>query len=146
MEIVRLKQVNADVDYIINNLIDKEPVRPSISHLDTLLGDDRTYLVAAKIDTQVIGYAYAHRFPSLYSSNYMAYLYDIEVAGPHRRKGAARAMITFLLAMLEKDNVVELYLGTSTDNTARQAFFANTGGVKSGETFNDFTYYLSPGD
>ncbi len=47
-----------------------------------------------------------------------------------------------LLAHLKKDNVSELWLGTATDNKEGQALFTATGGVKSDETFNDFTYEL----
>jgi len=65
--------------------------------LEKLLSDDRTYLFAVTLDENVIGYALAYRFPSLYSSDYLAYLYDIEVLPSHKRKGAGRFLMETLL-------------------------------------------------
>ena len=142
MEIIRLTEVDADVNYIVEFMIDRDEEGPSLSHLKVFLNDDRSYLLTAKINNLVIGYAFAYRFPSLYGSAFMAYLYDIEVSETYRRQGVGRAMIKVLLGLLNKDNVSELYLGTATDNVEGQALFSKTGGVRSGETFNDFTYYL----
>ncbi|MEO7292162.1 MAG: GNAT family N-acetyltransferase, partial [Ginsengibacter sp.] len=60
----------------------------------------------------------------------------------HRRKGAGRLLMETLLAHLKNDNVSERWLGTATDNLEGQALFSATGGIKSAETFNDFTYEL----
>ncbi|MEJ7683602.1 MAG: GNAT family N-acetyltransferase [Segetibacter sp.] len=55
--------------------------------MEELLDDDRSYLIAAISDGIVYGYTLAYRFPSLYASEYLAYLYDIEVSLKYRRKG-----------------------------------------------------------
>jgi ribosomal protein S18 acetylase RimI-like enzyme len=60
----------------------------------------------------------------------------------HRRKGAGRLLINTLLTHLKSDGVTELWLGTATDNVGGQALFSSTGGIKSEETFYDFTYEL----
>ena len=132
----------AIVNFIIENLISNtEKATPH--HLNKFLSDDRSYLFAVSRDEKIIGYAIAYRFPSLYSSDYLAYLYDIEVLVNHRRKGAGRLLIKALLTCLQSDGVTELWLGTATDNIEGQALFSSTGGIKSGETFNDFVYQLS---
>ncbi len=133
---------NAIINFIIEKLIDNADNRPSENHLAKLLIDDRTYLFAAIMEDKVIGYALAYRFPSLYQSNYLAYLYDIEVLPTYRRKGAGRVLIESLLSHLKLDDVSELWLGTAPDNTEGQGLFSATGGIKSAETFNDFTYEL----
>lgn len=131
------------VQVIVDQLIDQEESLPSFEHLLKLLADDRTYLFAAVLDEVVIGYALAYRFPSLYESSFLAYLYDIEVLASHRRKGAGKLLVTTLLEELRLDGVGELWLGTATDNAEGQALFSSTGGIKSGETFNDFVYTLN---
>ncbi len=131
------------VNSIMDNLIEDSDEKPSAKHLEKLLTDDRTYLLAAVLDNKVIGYALAYRFPSLYASDYLAYLYDIEVLEVYRRKGAGRLLMETLLTHLKSDGVSELWLGTATDNIEGQALFSATGGIKSGETFNDFTFELT---
>lgn len=130
------------INFIIENLIDNSDEKPSTNHLEKLLTDDRTYLFAIMSDKDVIGYTLAYRFPSLYSSDYLAYLYDIEVLRNYRRKGAGRLLMETLLTHLKSDGVTELWLGTATDNIEGQALFNSTGGMKSTETFNDFIYEL----
>ena len=130
------------LNFIVDNLIEYSAGKPSAEHLETLLNDNRTYLFAAILDNNIIGYALAYKFPSLYASDYLAYLYDIEVLEMYRKKGAGRLLIETMRALLKSDGVSELWLGTAVDNIEGQALFSSTGGIKSGETFNDFTYDL----
>ena len=143
---VQTIKINKDDSHFVNSIFETfmhdADEKPSASHLQTLLTDDRTYVFVALSDNAVIGYALAYRFPSLYAAESLAYLYDIEVLKTHRRKGAGRQLIQTMLTHLKADGVGELWLGTATDNTEGQGLFAGTGGLRSGETFNDFTYEL----
>jgi ribosomal protein S18 acetylase RimI-like enzyme len=127
--------------FISEYLIDGDE-KPSFEHLSKLLEDDRTYIFAAIDDDTVIGYAVAYRFPSLYETAQLAYLYDIEVVEAFRKKGAGKMLVNAVREKLKAEGVTEIWLGTGTDNAGGQALFAATGGKKSGETFNDFTYEL----
>jgi ribosomal protein S18 acetylase RimI-like enzyme len=144
-----IKVGKADVNVINNILVhhidasDRKEALPTFTHLQTLLEDNRSYLFAAVNEDVVLGYALAYRFPSLYASEYLAYLYDIEVSENHRRKGIGTLLIKTVLEHLRRDNVKELWLGTGIENQEGQALFSSTGAVKSQETFNDYTYYLS---
>ncbi|MEN9613677.1 MAG: hypothetical protein RLZZ628_4491 [Bacteroidota bacterium] len=143
MKVVQVRQTDSSIIHaIMDTLLNDAEEKPSINHLKKLLSDDRTYVLAALLDDVVIGYILAYRFPSLYASNYLAYLYDIEVLAAHRKKGAGRLLMETLLHILKSDDVSELWLGTATDNLAGQALFSATGGIKSDETFNDFIYEL----
>ncbi|MBA3662558.1 MAG: GNAT family N-acetyltransferase [Gammaproteobacteria bacterium] len=131
MKVIRVtKDDIAIVDFIVANLIDNTEERTSTNYLQQLLADDRSYLFAALLDKEVVGYALAYRFPSLYVSDYLAYLYDIEVLATYRRKGAGRLLMKTLLTHLKSDGVSELWLGTATDNVEGQALFTSTGGIK----------------
>ena len=116
---------------------------PTIGHLRKLVDDKRCYLFAATIDDTVVGYALAYRFPSLYASGNLAYLYDIDVKPELRRRGIGRRLVETLIAHLKNDDVRELWLGTGVDNIEGQALFSATGAIKTGERFNDYTYYLA---
>jgi ribosomal protein S18 acetylase RimI-like enzyme len=143
---IQVVRVNEDdiviVNFIVDNLIEYSAEKPASEHLQTLLSDDRTYLFAAILDNNIIGYALTYRFPSLCSSGYLAYLYDIEVLEIYRRKGAGRLLIQTMLVHLKSDGVSELWLGTAVGNNEGQALFASTGGINDGESFNEFVYEL----
>jgi ribosomal protein S18 acetylase RimI-like enzyme len=148
MHIIKVGKSDMDIihDILIHHIdaSDKKDAIPAISHLHTLLDDDRSYLFAA-VDAHsgVVGYALAYRFPSLYAPEYLAYLYDIEVSEHHRRKGIGTLLIKTILEHLKVDKVKELWLGTGIDNQEGQALFRSTGAIKSQEVFHDYTYYLS---
>ena len=146
MKVIRVRKNDLGViNEILTHHIDDSDKRvemPSLSYLEELLNDDRTYLFAALSSDTVTGYALAYRFPSLYASEYLAYLYDIEVAVENRRQGIGRLLVETLLAHLKFDGVKEVWLGTAVDNVEGQALFHATGALKSGEIFNDYTYYL----
>ena len=142
LNVVRITLDSPQYLAAVMQLVDKEDVGPSPLHLQNLLADDRTYLLAALIDGGVIGYALAYRFLSLYASTQMVYLYDIDVIEQHKRKGAGRMLVETVKDIAKRDGVTELWLGTGTDNKEGQGLFSATGGVKTGETFNDYTYYL----
>ena len=130
------------IKLIVDHLLDGSDEKASDDHLLSLISNENTYILATIIDDQVIGYTLAYKFPSLYASNYLAYLYDIEVLENHRRKGAGKLMIKTLLEYLKVDNVGELWLETAIDNIEGQGLITSTGAIKSGETFNDYTYEL----
>ncbi len=131
--------------FLIKNLIDEflnSEESPTIAHLTSILKDDRTYLYVAKTDHKIVGYCLVYKFPSIYSTDNLAYLYDIEVLKEFRQKGIGKELIIKIKEQLTKDNVNELWLGTATDNISGQALFSQTGAEKSNETFNDYTYEL----
>lgn len=143
LKVIRIDKGNSLlVSKIYERFIANFDEKPKKKHLKKLLKDKRSYLLAALFDDKIIGYALAYRFPSLYGPDYLAYLYDIEVLENYRRKGAGRLLVETLLGYLGADDVSELWLGTAIDNVEGQALFSSTGAVKSGETFNDFTYTL----
>jgi ribosomal protein S18 acetylase RimI-like enzyme len=146
MNIVKVGTADLEIinDILVNYIEaeDKEEQLPGVAHLHTLLNDDRSYLFAAIEENAVRGYALVYRFPSFYSSHYLAYLYDIEVSPLYRRKGIGTLLIQKVLEHLRHDNVKELWLGTAIDNAGGQGLFRATGAVKSEEAFNDYTYYL----
>ncbi|MFM2387895.1 MAG: hypothetical protein RL660_2652 [Bacteroidota bacterium] len=140
--IIRLKATDtAILQALLEKLVQPEEKLTS-EHLRTLLSDKCVYIYIAAEEDELLGYVYAFRFPSLYSNDYMAYLYDIEVKEEYRQRGIGKALIAALKNQLTLDGVDELWLGTATDNVSGQALFSKAGGLKSDETFNDFTFEL----
>ncbi|MEP7320765.1 MAG: GNAT family N-acetyltransferase [Saprospiraceae bacterium] len=132
------------ISSIVEHFIETSDKQATSNHITKFLTDDRTHLFSAIQNDLVVGYAIVYQFPSMHDSGDLAYLYDIEVMKSQRRQGIGRQLMDVLLAHLKTIGIIELWLGTATDNIAGQALFGSTGGIKSGETFNDFTYELSP--
>ncbi len=144
---IKIKKVSAADVSLINELLAhhidiEEKNAPTLHHLQELVQDDRCFLFVAIIDDIIIGYVLAYSFPSLYASSRMAYLYDIDVIPEHRKKGIGRHLMEAVKTELQKNGVTELWLGTGIDNMPAQELFNKTGGVKSGETFYDYTFDL----
>lgn len=60
------------LEYIEAQLIEPELACNDAAHLTKLLADDRTYVWAALLDEEIIGYALVYRFPALYGQRSMA--------------------------------------------------------------------------
>ena len=70
--------------------------QPSISYLQNLLRRDTFIAVAAMEGKQTVGGVAAYVLPKFEQERSEIYIYDLAVAGTHRRRGIATAMITEL--------------------------------------------------
>lgn len=135
-DILALQSILKNFDVTGNNHL------PSEAHLNSLLGNDTCYLIAALEPGNPIGYVLAYKFPSFYAAESTAYLYDIEVLPAHRNKGIGKQLIRLLMDHLARDGVTEVWLGTGINNSAAQKLFTGTGAEKEEETFYEYFYYL----
>lgn len=143
IEIKKIEPGNVNIlNTDLSDLIDDWNCSFSFTYIEKLVSDDRSYFFVAVLDNTIVGYCLAYRFPSLNSSDGLAYLYDIEVLETHRRKGIGKKLIENILTFLKMDGVTELWLGTATDNHPAQSLFISTGAERSKEAFYDYTYNL----
>ncbi len=70
--------------------------QPSTSYLQNLLSRDTFIAVAAMEGQQTVGGVAAYVLPKFEQERSEIYIYDLAVAGTHRRRGIATAMITEL--------------------------------------------------
>ena len=96
-----------------------------------LLADDH-YLVIARDDAtgEVIGFAWAYKLQRLAGKPWSLFLYEIEVADDHRRRGIGRALIGFLRDVADTaDPPMEMFVLTNHSNHGAVAFYTCTGGI-----------------
>lgn len=67
--------------------------RPSTSYLGRLLGSDTFLALVALVDGKVVGGLAAYELRKFEQERTEIYIYDLAVAGPHRRRGIATALI-----------------------------------------------------
>lgn len=70
--------------------------QPSTSYLERLLDRDTFIALAAVEDDHAVGGVAAHVLPKFEQARSEIYIYDLAVAGTHRRQGIATAMIAEL--------------------------------------------------
>ncbi|MBA2547685.1 MAG: AAC(3)-I family aminoglycoside N-acetyltransferase [Burkholderiaceae bacterium] len=73
--------------------------QPSTSYLQNLLSGDTFIAVAAMEGKQTVGGVAAYVLPKFEQERSEIYIYDLAVAGTHRRRGIATAMIMELKAI-----------------------------------------------
>ena len=115
----------------------------SEEHRSLILDNNHVYLFVAMKEKEVIGYSLTYKFPSLYSNDFKAYLFDIEVLPDFRQMGIGRTLMNAILTKAKEDGIEELWLGTGINNDAANALYLTTGGTLSEETFNEYTYDFS---
>lgn len=115
----------------------------SVENIQRLTSGDNSYLVVGLVNDNLVGYTLAYRFPSLYHTKHIAYLYDVEVIPEFRNQGYGKILIQSILALLKKENVDEVWLGTAIENEPAKRLFESTGGHSSGETFTEYFYNLA---
>lgn len=112
------------------------------AHLTELLTDSRSIVIAAINDGEPLGYLVAYWFPSL-DGDRLAYLYDIEVALEHRRRGIARSMVEELLSISRQTGIESIWVGSSLTNTAACELWRATGATRDGDQYVEFTFDCS---
>ena len=115
---------------------------PTIQHLHHFLAQDTNYLIVASAGGVPIGFLTAYRMPALSYDGSMVYLFEIEVALPHRRQGIGKEMINLLKALCQESNVEEIWVGTENDNTAAKRLYESTGGIYSSQDNCELIYEL----
>ena len=56
------------------------------------------------------------------------FIYEIEVAEPHQRKGAGTALINHIRTLAQEHLMFEMFVFTNRSNTTACAFYTSTGG------------------
>jgi aminoglycoside 3-N-acetyltransferase I len=72
---------------------------PDDAYLERILGKDHVIALVALKDTVVVAGLVAYELHKLEQARSEVYLYDLAVAGPHRRQGAASELIRQLRAI-----------------------------------------------
>ena len=70
------------------------------------------------------------------------FIYEIEVAPKHQRKGIGTALINFVLDIVRKEKMYSAFVFTNHSNEGAVAFYKSTGAVI--ENGDDLLFYYEP--
>ena len=109
----------------------------SDEYVRKLLKRDDFHVIVALENGQLIGGLTAYEMQMFKRETTEMFLYEIEVAEEHRRKGIGKALIEYLKEICLEKGIIEMFVGTEKDNIAARKLYVSTGG----ETDEDSVWF-----
>ena len=118
--------------------------RISAEYLAALLAEPSNLLLVAENDGSVIGFLFGHFLERLRLPTSQLFIYELEVAAEHRRKGVAHALMSEALGHAAARGI-DAFVFTNYSNPAAAALYRKLGGVaKNGDDLL-FVFACVPG-
>ena len=101
----------------------------SLDYLERFLSNPLNYLIVAEVDDDdLAGFVLAHALQRLKQDSYKMFIYEIDVAEKHRRKGVGTALISYVRQTVKKEKMLNAFVFTSYSNKGAVDFYKSTGG------------------
>lgn len=108
---------------------------------EALLADSRTLMLVAFGAGRPVGFVLAHELPRRHGPPAQLFVYEVDVAESHRRRGIATALLARLAELARERGIPAGFVLTESDNGAANALYRGAGGATSQVTVQwDFTY------
>ncbi|HET6165790.1 MAG TPA: GNAT family N-acetyltransferase [Gaiellaceae bacterium] len=108
---------------------------------EALLADSRTLMLVAFEAERPVGFVLAHELPRRHGDPAQLFVYEVDVAESHRRRGIATALLARLAELARDRGIPAGFVLTEPDNGAANALYRGAGGATSQVTVQwDFTY------
>jgi aminoglycoside 3-N-acetyltransferase I len=99
----------------------------SLEYLERFLANPANYLIAAHVEGELAGFLLAYALERLNEESHKMFIYEVEVAEGHRRKGVGTALINFVRDIVRREKMVSAFLFTNYSNEGAVAFYKSTG-------------------
>lgn len=97
----------------------------SDAYIGRRLARDDFHVVVALEDGKLVGGLTAYEMRMFKNETTEMFLYEIEVAETHRRKGIGKALIGFLKEIRRDKRIVQMFVGTQKDDLPARARYAS---------------------
>ena len=101
---------------------------PSDEYVAKMLARNDFHVIVALENQQLIGGLTAYEMKMFKRETTEMFLYEIEVAESHRRKGVGKALIEFLKRICVEKGIVEMFVGTESANFPARKLYETMGG------------------
>ena len=105
-----------------------------------LLADPRTLLLAAFDGAAPVGLVLAHELPRRHGDRSKLFVYEVDVAESHQRRGIASALLDRLAERARERGIRIGFVLTEPDNVAANALYASAGGSSHTDVMWTFSY------
>ena len=103
---------------------DDEPGDP-----EALLADPGTLMVAAFDGERPVGFVLAHALPRRHGDPSKLFVYEVDVAESHRRRGIASALLARVAELARERGIRTGFVLTEPDNGPANALYRGAGGA-----------------
>jgi aminoglycoside 3-N-acetyltransferase I len=100
----------------------------SLEYMERFLLNPLNYLIVAEVDDDLAGFLLAHALQRLKQESYKMFIYEIDVAEKHRRKGVGTALINQVRRIVRDEKMMNAFVFTNYSNEGAVEFYKNTGG------------------
>ena len=108
---------------------------------EALLADPRTLLLVAFDGERPVGLVLAHELPRRHGERARLFVYEVDVAESHRRRGIASALLARLAELARERGIRAGFVLTEPDNGPANALYRDAGGATARVTVQwDFGY------
>ena len=105
-----------------------------------LLADVRTLMLVAFDGEAPVGFVLAHELPRRHGARAKLFVYEIDVADSHRRRGIGSALLARLAGLARERGIPAGFVLTEPDNDPANALYRRVGGTSSTVVQWDFQY------
>jgi GNAT superfamily N-acetyltransferase len=107
---------------------------------EALLADPRTLMLVAFDGERPVGFVLAHELPRRHGDRSMLFVYEVEVAESHQRRGIATALLERLAELARERGIPAGFVLTEEDNVPASVLYRGAGGVSSKAVMWEFSY------
>ena len=107
---------------------------------EALLADPRTLLLVAFDGERPVGFVLAHELPRRHGERAKLFVYEVDVAESHRRRGIAAALLARLAELARERGIRTGFVLTEPDNGPANALYRSAGGASSTVVEWTFSY------
>jgi ribosomal protein S18 acetylase RimI-like enzyme len=122
-----IRRLRPGDEEVVARLAEREP-------RTALLADERTIFVAAFDGEEPVGFAFGYLLPRRHGDAEVLFVYELEVAESHRRRGIATRLMRELIRL----GGAPAFVLTEPDNVAANRTYAGLGGERVDSVMWDF--------
>jgi ribosomal protein S18 acetylase RimI-like enzyme len=105
-----------------------------------LLGDPRTLMLVAFDAARPVGFVLAHELPRRHGDRSKLFVYEVDVADTHRRRGIAKALLARLSELARERGIRIGFVLTDEDNLPANSLYRSAGGTSQEDVMWEFSY------
>ena len=105
-----------------------------------LLADPRALLLVALDADRPVGFVLAHELPRRHGDRANLFVYEVDVAESHQRRGIASALLARLAALARERGIRVGFVLTEPDNEPANALYRSLGGTSQLDVEWTFSY------
>jgi len=105
-----------------------------------LLADPRTLLLVAFDGESPVGFVLAHELPRRWGARSKLFVYEVDVAESHQRRGIGKALLARLAELAQERGIRIGFVLTDEDNVPANALYRSAGGTSSKDVMWEFRY------